>query len=114
MIRVFSKPLKAIKKKCSEKRVVTRPGIVISHVVVVIVLMKGPPLMMLVVHVVMMLTVALGLVVVLVVHRDCSVLLHRRKDELDQYELSTSFFNLNLQIRNFEKTLTVNKTLQTQ
>ena len=41
MIRVFifSKPLKAIKKKCREKRVVTRPGTVISHVVVVIVLM---------------------------------------------------------------------------
>ena len=67
--------------------------------------------MMLVVHVVMMLTVALGLVV-LVVHRDCSVLLRRRIHV--QYELSTSFFNLNLQIRNFEKTLTVNKTLQTQ
>ena len=68
--------------------------------------------MMLVVHVVMMLTVALGLVV-LVVHRDCSVLLHRRKDELDQYELSTSFFNPNLQIRHLEKNPEGEKTLQT-
>ena len=65
--------------------------------------------MMLVVHVVMMLTVALGLVV-LVVHRDYSGLLQRRKDKHIQYELSTSFFNPNLQIRHFEKTLTVNKT----
>ena len=57
--------------------------------------------MMLVVHVVMMLTVALGLVV-LVVHRDCSVLLQRGRDKHVQYELSTSFFNPNLLIKHFE------------
>ena len=70
--------------------------------------------MMLVVHVVMMLTVALGLVVVLVVHRDCSVLLHRRKDKHGQYELPTSFFNPNLQIRHLEKNPDGEKPLQTQ